>query len=159
MTYNIFIWEDENVKEMKILKERVVILILHELDELDQVFMEKSCPGNEVKPSSRVSLRASSSIWASLARARGWKLLLSSAPCSRVLARLTSLAQIGELAGRLSRVNWEKKLTHSHALIVSHWLSWLVRPAKVFIRRKGSPAIFSLSCFSCKGFPKFCTEM
>ena len=44
-----------------------------------------------------VSLRASSPIWASETSLAS----LSSAPCSRVLARLTSLAQIGELARRL----------------------------------------------------------
>ena len=61
------------------------------------------------------SLRASSPIWASeasLARTRERaanqrgteerRALLSSAPRSRVFARLTSLAQIGELARRLS---------------------------------------------------------
>ena len=45
------------------------------------------------------NLRASSPIWASEASLVS---LLSSAPRSRVLARLTSLAQIGELPRRLS---------------------------------------------------------
>ena len=53
------------------------------------------------------SLRASSPIWASdtsLARTRERAAKPRRAPRSRVLARLTSLAQIAELARRLCRL-------------------------------------------------------
>ena len=53
------------------------------------------------------SLRARSPIWASetsLARTRERAAKPRSAPRSRVLARLTSLAHIGELARRLGRL-------------------------------------------------------
>ena len=52
------------------------------------------------------SLRASSPIWASeasLARTRELAAKARGAPRSRVLARLTSLAQIGEVARRLKK--------------------------------------------------------
>ena len=67
-------------------------LIIYSKKLLNSDWLRKECS------SSRGSLRASSPIWASLARTRERATKL---PRSRVLARLTSLAQIGELARRL----------------------------------------------------------
>ena len=55
-----------------------------------------------------ISLRASSPIWASLARTRERR-----AEERRVLARLTSLAQIGELARRLLTDGWPSQYIYT----------------------------------------------
>ena len=86
------------------------------------------------------SLRASSPIWASEAslartRERATKPRGASAPRSRVLARLSSLAQTGELARRLCEPNRLRTITimksvrFSYSLLVSCYV--LVRKVKL----------------------------
>ena len=73
---------------------------------------------------------------------------LSSAPCSRVLARLASLAQIGELARRLSRLHLKERSLNLPAPDLPHIRHNPIYSFKPLTSNSYSCYLLSDGCFS-----------